>query len=62
MWTLKWSAAKGFVPVRPIILTKCEIKIPAGMAIEITAKGPQASGADLAHADDSEAPAAKAET
>lgn len=61
-WTLKWSAAKGFVPVRPLILTKCELKIPTGMAIEITPRDSQASGSGLTHADASEAPAATAET
>ena len=43
VWNMKWSPAKGFVPVRPVILSKCEIKIPAGMAFELTASESAAS-------------------
>lgn len=38
---MKWSATKGLLPVRPVVLSKCEIKLPAGKAVEISgnAKG-----------------------
>ena len=45
VWNMKWSPAKGFVPVRPVILSKCEIKVPAGMAFQLPAEGSAASPA-----------------
>ncbi|CAK9104192.1 unnamed protein product [Durusdinium trenchii] len=41
VWNVKWSATKGLLPVRPVVLSKCEIKLPAGKAVEISgnAKG-----------------------
>ena len=36
VWNCKWSATKGLLPVRPVVLSKCEIKLPPGKAVEIT--------------------------
>lgn len=44
VWNMKWSPAKGFVPVRPVILSKCEIKVPAeGSAASAVPGGPPAA-------------------
>ena len=35
VWNMKWSPNRGLVPVRPVVLAKCEVKLPPGHAMPL---------------------------
>lgn len=42
IWAVKWSqtAGKGLTPVRPMVMTKIPLRVPAKSAVELLAAGP----------------------